>query len=178
MITVLLATMVVLPMLGEWWVSTRNERELRALGAVEPSGDVYAWMQVVYPASFLVMIVECVQRDPSRDMLVAAGFTVFVGAKILKYWAITTLGVRWTFRVLVPPGSPLVAGGPYRFVRHPNYVAVLGELIGAALIAHAAIAGPAAVLAFGVLMLLRIRVEERALGLEGKRPAVNKTDAR
>ncbi|MDQ3487207.1 MAG: hypothetical protein M3468_05660 [Acidobacteriota bacterium] len=178
MITLLLATMVVVPMLYEWWVSTRNERELRAQGAVEPSGDVYALMQVIYPASFLAIIFECARRDPSRDMLVAAGFTIFVGAKVLKYWAIGTLGVRWTFRVLVPPASALVAGGPYRVVRHPNYVAVLGELVGAALIAHAVVAGPVAVLVFGVLILLRIRVEERALGLEGQRAALSKTDVR
>ncbi|MDQ3419756.1 MAG: hypothetical protein M3541_13415 [Acidobacteriota bacterium] len=169
MISILLATMVVVPMLCEWWVSTRNERELRAQGAVEPSGDVYDLMQVIYPASFLAIIFESAQRDPSRDMLLAAGFTTFVGAKILKYWAISTLGVRWTFRVLVPPASPLVTGGPYRIVRHPNYVAVLGELLGAALIAHAVVAGPVAVLVFGVLIVLRIRVEERALGVERER---------
>ena len=165
MITVLLITIVVLPMLCEWGVSRRNERELREQGAVEPRGDVYALMQVIYPASFAAIIFECAQRAPARDVLVAAGFTIFAGAKVLKYWAITTLGVRWTFRVLVPPGSPLVAGGPYRVVRHPNYVAVMGELVGAALIGHALVSGPVAVVVFGVLILLRIKVEERALGL-------------
>lgn len=165
MITILLATMVVVPMLYEWWVSMRNERELRAQGAVEPSGDVYALMQVIYPASFLAIIFESGQRDPSRDMFLAAGFTTFVGAKILKYWAIRTLGVRWTFRVLVPPASPLVTGGPYGVLKHPNYVAVMGELMGAALMAHAIVAGPVAIAVFGLLILLRIRIEERALGL-------------
>lgn len=165
MIAVLLGTIVFLPMAFEWWVSTRNERQLRGQGAVEPEGDVYAVMQVIYPASFLAIILEGVQRDPSRDMLVAAGFTIFVGAKTLKYWAIAALGVRWTFRVLVPPASTVVTSGPYRVVRHPNYVAVMGELVGAALIGHAVVAGPAAVAAFGLLIVLRIRIEERALGL-------------
>ena len=165
MITVLLATVVLGPLLCEWWVSTRNERELRARGAVEPGGDVFALMQVLYPGSFLAILLESALRDPSRDTAVAAGFTVFLGAKILKYWAITTLGVRWTFRVLVPPASTVVTGGPYRLVRHPNYVAVIGELVGAALIGHAIVAGPLVVTVFGVLILLRIRVEERALGL-------------
>jgi methyltransferase len=164
MITVLLGTMIVVPLLCEWWVSTRNERELRARGAVEPGGDVYVLMQVLYPASFVAIIAECAQRDPARDTVVAAGFAIFVGAKMLKYLAITTLGVRWTFRVLVPPGSSPITGGPYRVIRHPNYVAVMGELIGAALIGHAIVTGPVAVTAFGVLILLRIRVEERALG--------------
>lgn len=165
MIALLLATLVFVPMLFEWWLSRRNERALRAQGAVEPPGDVYTLMQVAYPACFVAILVECVQRDPLRDPLVAAGFTIFVGAKVLKYWAISTLGVRWTFRVLVPPQSVIAAGGPYRLVRHPNYVAVMGELVGAALLGHAIVAGPLAVAVFGLLIGMRIRIEERALGL-------------
>ena len=165
MITMLLATMILVPMLGEWWVSNRNERELRAQGAVEPAGDVYALMQVLYPASFIAIIIEGARRDPYLDVLLASGFTIFVGAKALKYWAISTLGVRWTFRVLVPPTSTVVTGGPYRVLRHPNYIAVIGELMGAALMAHARVAGPLAIAVFGMLILLRIRIEERALGL-------------
>ena len=94
-----------------------------------------------------------------------AGAIVFTAAKVLKYWAIATLGPRWTFRVLVPPGSARVTGGPYRLLRHPNYVAVAGELAGVALMAQAPISGPIAVVAFGALMMARVGVEERALGL-------------
>ena len=89
---------------------------------------------------------------------------MFVLAKALKYWAITTLGPRWTFRVLVLPSAPLVATGPYTFLRHPNYVAVVGELIGAALVLSAPVTGALALAAFGWLMLRRIAVEDRALG--------------
>ena len=82
----------------------------------------------------------------------------------MKIWAISTLGVRWTFRVLVPPQSALVGGGPYALIRHPNYVAVLGELIGAALIVWAPIAGVLSLVGFGTLLWRRIAVEDRALG--------------
>jgi methyltransferase len=88
---------------------------------------------------------------------------VFVLAKAVKYWAIATLGPRWTFRVLVPPRSTLVTGGPYRVMRHPNYLGVIGELAGFALMAHAAAAGTASVLMFAWLIARRIGVEERAL---------------
>lgn len=165
----LLATMIVAPMLFELVVSTRNERALRARGAVEPEGDVYAFMQVIYPLGFMAILIEGWWRGLERDIFLAAGFTIFIAAKLLKYWAITSLGVRWTFRVLVPPASTPVTVGPYRILRHPNYVAVMGELLGAALAAHAAIAGPAALVAFGTLILLRIRVEEQALGIRGWR---------
>ena len=92
---------------------------------------------------------------------------LFLAAKGLKYWAITALGPRWTFRVLVPPGSTATRTGPYQWVDHPNYIAVAGELLGAALAMHAAIAGPIAVTAFSLLMIKRVGIEERAL--EGAR---------
>jgi methyltransferase len=90
---------------------------------------------------------------------------VFALAKGLKYWAIAALGPRWTFRVLVPPASDRTVAGPYALVRHPNYIAVAGELAGVALMAGAFVSGPLALVCFSILMLLRIRVEERALGL-------------
>ena len=162
---VLLATIVFVPMLIEAAISRRNEARLRAQGAVEPPGDVYRAMQVAYPLAFIAMLLEGALGVRRVDVIVAAGFTVFAGAKVLKYWAILTLGDRWAFRVLVPPGSALVAAGPYRVLRHPNYLAVVGELIGAALIARAPITGTLAVLGFGLLIVRRIRVEEAALGV-------------
>lgn len=161
----LLFTIVFVPLLFEVSLSRRNARQLRAMGATEPHDDVYWMMQVAYPAAFLAMIVEGWRRGPLVDVHVAAGFALFIGAKLLKYWAIAVLGIRWTYRVLVPPASTRVLVGPYRLLRHPNYLAVVGEIVGAALIAHAPVAGTIATLGFTALLLLRIRVEERALGL-------------
>jgi methyltransferase len=161
----LTATVVVVPMIFEALLSRRNEQQLRTLGAEEPHDDVFWAMQLVYPLAFLMMLVEGWWRGALVDVHVAAGFTIFVGAKLLKYWAILALGVRWTFRVLVPPGSTRVLTGPYRLLRHPNYIAVIGELVGAALMTHATVAGTIAVIVFGALIALRVRVEERALGL-------------
>ena len=152
-----------LPMVLEAGYSRANEGTLRTRGAVEPPHDVYRVMQVAYPACFAAIAAEGWLRDAPLDRWFAAGAAVFAGAKALKYWAIAALGERWTFRVLVLPGAPLVVSGPYRWLRHPNYVAVAGEMAGAALMAQAPIAGVAAVVAFGALMLRRIGVEERAL---------------
>jgi methyltransferase len=98
-----------------------------------------------------------------RPVLVA-GIAVFAIAKVVKFWAITTLGERWTYKVLVLPGVPLVTGGPYRFVRHPNYVGVVGELVGMALITGARVTGPLGLILFSWLLMRRIQAEERALG--------------
>lgn len=89
---------------------------------------------------------------------------MFAAAKALKYWAIGTLGPRWTFRVLVVPGLPAIGTGPYRWLRHPNYAGVVGEFAGMALMSNARLAGVLAVVVFGGLLRARIAIEERAMG--------------
>jgi methyltransferase len=160
----IVAIVAFVPMIAEARRSRRHDRALRALGAFEPPGDVYQLMQVAYPGCFVAIAGEAWIRDTPLGPSLVAGACLFTAAKALKYWAIATLGTRWTFRVLVPPGQSLIAAGPYRLMRHPNYVGVAGEIVGAALIGAAPVAGAAAFLAFGSLMLMRIRVEERALG--------------
>ena len=169
----LLLVLVFLPMLAETWLATRHEREQRARGGIEPPGDVYRIMRVVYPAAFAAMIAE--GAWDSAHAFPIAGLAVFVGAKALKWWAIATLGSAWTFRVIVRPGVALVTGGPYRFLRHPNYIAVTGELTGVALLSGARIFGPLMTLMFCGLMLRRIVVEGRALEL-ARRPIAPSPD--
>jgi methyltransferase len=150
-----------LPMLIEAMRARRNEERQRARGGHEPPDDVYATMRLVYPASFAAMLVEGAIRGAS-PLGFAAGVVVFAGAKLFKWWAILALGPQWTFRVIVVPGDRRVTTGPYRYFRHPNYIAVMGELVGAALLTRAWVSGSAAVTIFGALLRKRIAVEERA----------------
>ena len=161
------SALVFLPMLIEARRAATNERAQRARGGIEAPGDVYAIMLVAYPGAFLLMILEGATRGGPSVGWLAAGALVFAAAKSLKWWAIQTLGPAWTFRVVVVPGAPLAVTGPYHFFRHPNYVAVVGELIAIALMTAAPIAGPLAVIGFGLLMWKRIVVEERALAGPG-----------
>jgi methyltransferase len=156
------------PMLAESRRSEKHHRALVAGGAVEPPDDVYPLMQIAYPGSFLAMLAEAWLRGSGATTIAMAGAVVFAAAKLLKYWAIATLGPRWTFRVLVPPGSVRTLAGPYRYLRHPNYVGVMGEIVGFGLLSGAPIAGVAATAIFAALLLARIRVEERALGLRSR----------
>ena len=161
---VALLVVVVMPwLLLETWRSRRHERALRAAGAIEPTDDVYAWMRIIYPAMFLAMTAEGALAAPACTTLVAIGIGVFVAAKLLKWWAILSLGRLWSFHVLVLPGVPLVAGGPYRWLRHPNYVALMGEIAGVALMMRAPFTGVGAAIVFGALLVARIRIEDRML---------------
>ncbi|MGQ0734715.1 MAG: isoprenylcysteine carboxylmethyltransferase family protein [Acidobacteriota bacterium] len=155
---------VLLVMLGEAALSAHNEAVLRQRGAVEPSGDVYSSMRWAYPASFVAMALEGSMTGPTTPEGLALGLAAFACSKALKIWAISSLGVRWTFRVLVLPDAPLVSKGPYAFLRHPNYVAVMGELAGVAAIVWAPVTGLVALAGVGELLRRRIAVENRALG--------------
>ena len=161
----LIIALVFLPMLAEARLAAVNERAQRARGGVEPAGDVYKLMQVAYPGVFAAMIAEGMLRGGASTPFLVSGLALFAAAKALKWWAVAALGAYWTFRVIVVPGAPLVSTGPYAYLRHPNYVAVAGELVSVALMTGALIAGPLGTVAFGALMWVRIRVETRALSV-------------
>jgi methyltransferase len=145
--------------------SRSNEGELRRRGAIEPRDDVYRAMSVIYPASFVMMALEGAWRGGPRPPWLLVGLAIFALAKLVKFWAIATLGERWTFKVLVLPGAPLIARGPYRWIRHPNYVGVIGELVGTAVMMPAPYTGVLFTAVFALLVARRIAVEERALGI-------------
>ena len=153
---------VAVAMLVEAAISRRNEKRLLARGAVEPAGDVYRTMQWAYPGAFVAMAFEGALVGPVPGLATYVGGALMLFSKLLKYWAIASLGHRWTFRVLVVP-DPLVTRGPYQWMRHPNYVAVIGELVSMALLVGARVAGPVGILLFSLLIKRRIAVEDRAL---------------
>ena len=153
---------------GEAILSSFNERQLRARGAIEPEGDVIALMRYAYPGAFVVMGIEGALTGPAPPNILMIGLALFGLAKALKAWAISSLGFKWSYRVLVVPGDPLVATGPYQFISHPNYLAVVGEIVSVAAIVWAPITGTLAAVGFGWLMILRMRIEDRALGRDAK----------
>ena len=172
--TLILSGVIFGLMLIEAQRARRNERVQRARGGIEPVSDaaVYAVMRVAYPAAFASMLLERTARGAPPSDLFVIGAAVFVAAKALKWWAILELGPAWTFKVIVVPGARLVTTGPYRYVRHPNYLGVFGELVGTGLMSGAAVAGPVATLIFTALMFRRAVVEQRALDAPSARRAV------
>jgi methyltransferase len=151
--------------LGELLLSLRNARKARAAGALEAGRGHYPVM-VAFHSLFLLSCGAEVLLVP-RSFPGALGWValaVALAAQALRYWAVASLGVRWNTRVLVWPGVPPVTSGPYRFLRHPNYLAVVLEMVAVPLVYGAWVT--AAVFSLGNVLLLRVRIrtEEEALG--------------
>jgi methyltransferase len=145
-------------------VSARNVRRLRARGAVEHGRGHYPAMVAFHAALLLACAVEprlLPAAWPAAATLAAAAVVLL--AQALRWWVIATLGERWTTRVLVLPGVPLVRTGPYRWLRHPNYLAVTAEVLALPLACGAWRTAVAATLANAAVLAVRLRVEERAL---------------
>lgn len=145
-------------------VAQRNLAWSLARGGVEFGRGHYPTMAVLHTGFLVACLAEVYWLH--RPFLPVLGWTMFaivLGAQGLRWWCVTTLGRQWNTRVVVIPGAQRITGGPYRWIRHPNYVAVVAE--GAALpLVHTAWI---TAVAFGVLnaMLLstRIRTENAAL---------------
>ncbi len=156
-------------LLAETRVSRVHERWLIEHGAVRPPGDPYTALAILYPSAFVAMIVEGMWRASHPSTVTGgpnwflSGVLMFVAGKALKYWAVRTLGPRWTFKVYMLPGRALATNGPYRYVAHPNYVGVLGELLGTAMMCGAPVAGTVGLLSFGRALWRRIRFESGIL---------------
>ena len=130
----IVAAAAFVPMLLEARRSRRNEAILRGRRR-RTSRRRLRLDAIAYPGCFVAIVAEALLRQQPAGAGAVIGVVIFLVAKALKYSAIAALGERWTFRVLVLPGRELVTTGPYRWLRHPNYVGVAGELIGAALMA-------------------------------------------
>lgn len=153
--------------LVELRLSVRNAKWAFERGAVEYGQGHYPFMTVFHTAFLVACVVEPWALE--RPFVSPWGFVALafaVGAQLLRYWAITTLGTRWNTRVIVlPKGEQLVSGGPYQFVRHPNYVAVCVELLALPLIHGAWVTAVVFTIGNALLLRVRIKVEETALGL-------------
>ncbi len=161
--TVLVA-LVALERLAELVVSTRNARWAFAHGGRETGQGHYVVMVVLHTGLLVGALVEAWWRRPDVPLLLAATMLALVlASQALRWWCIATLGRQWNTRVIVVPGLPLVRSGPYRRLRHPNYVAVVVEGFALPLVHAAWWTAVIFTVCNAVLLGVRIRVEERAL---------------
>jgi methyltransferase len=154
----IILALITLQRAGELIVARRNTRRLMARGATELASGHYPFVVAVH-AAWLISL-WLLGRHQHVNAVALAAYLVLQG---LRGWVFWTLGARWTTRIIVLPGEPLISAGPYRFLSHPNYAVVAGEI--AVLPLVLSLPGIAALFTIlnAVVLTIRIRAENRAL---------------
>jgi len=150
--------LVTVQRLGELVLSRYNTNRLLARGGIEVGAGHYPLIVSVHAAWLIALWIW--GRGESVNLVALA---LFIALQGLRVWIIATLGARWTTRIIVLPGEPLVASGPYRYLSHPNYVVVAAEIATLPLALHL----PVLALIFtglnAAVLAIRLRAETRAL---------------
>lgn len=160
----LLVLLVGVERLAELTVARANMRWSLARGGVVSGRGHYPWMVALHTGLLLGCLLEVGLGD--RPFVPALGWPMLalvIAAQGLRWWCVATLGRRWNTQVVVVPGLPLVARGPYRWLRHPNYVAVAAEGVALPLVHTAWLTAVAFTACNAALMVVRIRCEDAAL---------------
>jgi methyltransferase len=159
--------------LAELVVSRRNARWSFARGGVESGRGHFPPMVLLHTGLLVGAVAEVWLLDrPFVPVLGWLMLALVVASQGLRWWCIATLGSQWNTRVIVVPGLPLVTGGPYRFMPHPNYVAVVVEGVALPLVHTAWLTAIVFTVANAALLSVRLRVENQALTAAGGRPQV------
>jgi methyltransferase len=146
-------------------VSERNRRWSLAQGGIESGAGHYPVMVLLHTGLLAGAVVEVLALDrPFLPWLGWPMLALLVASHALRWWCISTLGRQWCTRIVVVPGLSAVTSGPYRFLRHPNYLAVVLEGIALPLVHTAWVTAAIFTVANAALLRVRIAAEERALG--------------
>jgi methyltransferase len=157
-LSVALLLFVTVQRLAELVLAERNTRRLLARGAFEAAPDHY-WLIVLLHACWLVGLWFLAPFHAPNLVIIA----VYAVLQMGRIWVLATLGERWTTRIIVLPGAPLVRSGPYRFVSHPNYWIVASEILVLPLVFGLTTYAIVFSVLNAAVLTLRIRAEDEAL---------------
>lgn len=161
---VVVVALVGLERVAELVVSKRNAAWSFARGGVETGQAHYRVMVALHTGFLVAMLVEAYVRRPEVPAALAWSMLgLVVASQALRWWCILTLGPRWNTRVIIVPGLPPVRSGPYRWLRHPNYVAVVIEGVALPLVHGCWITAAGFTVLNAFLLRVRLRVENEAL---------------
>ena len=154
----LVLTLVTAQRLGELWLAERNTRRLIAKGAHEVGASHYAFVVAVH-AGWLAALWLLGPGPPVHVL----PLVLYIALQVARIWVIATLGERWTTRIIVLPGAPLVRHGPYRWLDHPNYLIVTAEIALLPLVFGLPVVAAFFSVLNAIVLWVRIREENQAL---------------
>lgn len=147
----------------ELLLARRNEQIIRSKGALEFDRGGYKFIVAMHVAFFISLVIEnfLLQRELNRFWVLF--ISILLIAEALRYWAISSLGIYWNTKILIIPNSCLITKGPYKYLKHPNYMAVIIEIAVIPLIFSCYLTSMIFSIINFVLVLRRIEIEENAL---------------
>jgi methyltransferase len=143
---------------GELWLSHAHTKALMARGAIEVAATHYPLMVVLHTA-WLISLWAFGHSQP----VIGTALVAYLALQALRVWVMATLGELWTTRIIVLPNAALVTGGPYRYLRHPNYAVVAGEIAILPLMLHLPWIAAIFTMLNAIVLFIRIRAENGAL---------------
>lgn len=159
----ILIGLVIIQRLIELRIAKRNEKTLLARGAFEAGASHYPYMVAMHTAFFVSLIAEVVVTDRPLSPLWPVLLAVFLAMQVLRVWCLASLGEYWNTKIIILPGAHVVKRGPYKWLRHPNYVIVTTELLVLPLLFQSYLTAIVFMALNAWMLSVRIPTEERAL---------------
>ncbi|WP_272885610.1 isoprenylcysteine carboxyl methyltransferase family protein [Fictibacillus marinisediminis] len=154
---------LILQRLAELVIARRNETFLFSKGAFEAGQEHYKWMVAIHASFFVSLLLEVplFHKEPASWWWIP--FSLFLLAQMARVWCLRSLGAFWNTKIIILPGAQVVASGPYKYIRHPNYCIVTMEIITIPLVFQAYFTALLFLVLNAVILSVRIPAEEKAL---------------
>ncbi|MBM7644667.1 methyltransferase [Scopulibacillus daqui] len=154
---------VVLQRVTELIIARSNEAYLKSRGAVEIGHSHYKWIVLVHAGFFVSLLTEVLILRKTLASWFWIPLAFFAAAQVLRLWALLSLGRYWNTKIIILPNAPVVARGPYKYLRHPNYLIVATEILTLPLIFRAYFTAFVFTILNIIVLSIRIPIEEKAL---------------
>lgn len=171
MMIVIIVSLIILQRFIELFIAKRNEKWMKDQGAFEAGASHYPFMVAMHVFFFIALISEVLFFQRQLSAIWPMWLAIFLAAQILRVWCLASLGKFWNTKIIVLPNAQVVRKGPYKWLRHPNYIIVATELLVLPLLFNAVITAVVFSLLNIWMMTVRIPAEEQAL-----RKATNYTE--
>ncbi|WP_411830044.1 isoprenylcysteine carboxyl methyltransferase family protein [Metasolibacillus meyeri] len=159
----LFLAIVILQRFAELIIARHNERWLRAQGAYEVGASHYPYMLALHSSFFIILILEITLKKTLVSPVFLLLLLLFIGVQAMRIWCIYSLGRFWNTKIFILPNATVVHKGPYRFLRHPNYIVVSLEFLILPFMFQAYFSAFIFTVLNAAMLSVRIPIEERAL---------------
>ena len=163
MIFYIILSIVILQRLLELVIAKRNEKNMRTQGAYEVGASHYPLMILLHVSFFISLLVEVTTFNLTSSPLFLVFLIMFLCVQGLRVWCLTSLGSFWNTKIIILPGANVVTKGPYKYLRHPNYLVVSMEIALLPLMFEAYFTAICFTILNSLMLSIRIPTEERAL---------------